>query len=195
MNWPALWMFAAMIAVPPARPWQAQTPIMLPVLTVIEGRDADSAIAYTRITLSAEQAQTVADSPALTVECAEEKSGRKVDLYVDLGGAERTFHAPAKPDPVTHFKPSNPSVRLILTFEGYKPFKRSWEMMPSGEYRYRPPGADSPNLDSVSFFLMYMYSVPVLHISFADPRLGNKTAEFHTAGLSAEMKKRSLCRQ
>jgi hypothetical protein len=190
----ALWIFAAVVAVMPAAYSSAQTTALPAGLTVIEGREPDSGSAYTRLTLSAEGAQAApAESPALTIECFEVKAKRKVGIYVDFGGVDRTFHAPAKPDPITHFPPSNPSVRLKLTFEGYKPFKDSWEMMPSGEYRYRSPGLESPNLDQPSLFLWYMYAVPVVHVSFADGKESGKTAEFHTSGLIAEMRKRSLC--
>ena len=162
-------------------------------LTVITGGDPDSSISYVRVILPAERAEAVSDSPALTVECLEINSKKRMDIYLDFGGADRSFHPPAKPDPVTHFPPSNPSVRLKLVFEGYKPFNRTWEVMPSGEYRYRQPGIGSPNLDGVQFFLLYMYSVPVMHVSFTDPKASAKTAEFHTSGLMAEMRKQSLC--
>jgi hypothetical protein len=164
-----------------------------PGLAIIEGQDADSGLMYARITLPAEQASGAADSPALTVQCSQLNSRKKIDLYFDFGGVDRSFHAPEKPDPVTHLLPANPSVRLRLTFEGYKPFNRTWEVMPWGEYRYRQPGVNSPNLDTVQFFLAYMYSVPVLHMTFTEKKASGKTAEFHTSGLIAEMKKNHLC--
>jgi hypothetical protein len=188
----ALLILAAMVGALPAAHACAQT-ATASGLAVIEGQDADSGITYACITLAAEQASAVADSPALTVQCSQLNSRRKIDLYFDFGRVDRTFHTPEKPDPVTHFLPRNPNVRLRLTFEGYKPFNRTWEVMPWGEYRFRQPGVESPNLDTVQFFLAYMYSVPVLHVAFSDGKASGKSAEFHTSGLIAEMKKNRLC--
>jgi hypothetical protein len=168
------------------------------MLQAIKGRDETSGIAYVRISLLAEDPREAAAAsgsarPALTIECSETNARRRVDLYFDLGDADRAFHAPVPPDPVTHFLPQNPNVRLSLAFEGYKPFKRIWEVMPTHEYKYRVPGLASSNLEDVSFFLRYMYSVPVLRVSYADRKVNDRVVEFHTSRLIEEVNRTALC--
>jgi hypothetical protein len=83
---------------------------------------------------------------------------------------------------------------IKLDFPGYRPFKRQFETMPWGEYHYRPPGLGSANMEPVSFFLQYMYAVPVLRASTTDRKLGDKGAEFHTAGLMDVVRTTEMCK-
>jgi hypothetical protein len=84
-----------------------------------------------------------------------------------------------------------------MTFEGYikwKPFTRSWSVLPSGELRYRNPGSYSPNMESARSFLQYLYSLPGLRIGYAKSVKGNPSEVFFpTQPLLDELKKTPIC--
>jgi len=175
---------------------QQQSVPLVAGVTRTEGTDSASGIAWVRFSLAAEglSAADAAAWPALTVQCAQNGAKRNAELYFDFGGAERGFHAPPAPDPVTHFPPFFPPVTLKLDFPGYRPFKRQFETMPSGEFHYRPPGLGSANMEPVSFFLQYLYAVPVLRVSAINRKVSDKAAEFHTSGLMDAVRKTETCR-
>jgi hypothetical protein len=181
-----------------ATPGRSQTLPPATGLSQTEGADAGSGIRWIRIAQAADKRAAATgsasdDGPRLTVQCSELSQKRRVDLYVDFGGADRTFHAPPLPDPVTHFPPHNPSASLKMDFPGYRAFKRNWEAMPSGEYRYRLPSFDSGNMEPVSFFLQCLSSVPDVRVSFADRKAAAKEAEFRTAALMNAVHMAPLC--
>jgi hypothetical protein len=169
---------------------------MPPDLTITSGHDDDFAIDWTRITLLAEQPASSGERPALTVECAEKNSHRRIDLYFDFGDGNRAWSPPPEPDPDTHRLRANPTARLSMSFHGYrnKTFKEGWEVLPSHEYKYRAPGLRTSNLEDVWFFLRYMYAVPSVRIGYADRKVSEQTAEFQTAKLIAETGRAALCR-
>lgn len=138
--------------------------------------------------------------PTFTIECTQLKNKRTLSLYVNFGGvADLAFPEPFHPTDTDLFPPRNPTLPIALIFEGYiksKPFKRGWEQLPNGNYRYRNPGMGSGNLDDPRFFLDYLHSLPTLHVIALKPETG-KPAElyFHTVALLAEVDSAALCRR
>ena len=180
-----------------------------PVLTgtglySLHGTHTASGIEYLRLLLITEAAATARASenpltaPTLTFECTSLHNKRTLSLYVNFGGVEDTgFPPPFVPTQQDLFPPRNPNVAITLLFEGYiksKPFKRTWEALPNGNYKYRNPGMGSSNLDDPRFFLQYLNSLPTLHVVLAKPEAG-KPAElfFHTAPLLQQTFQAPLC--
>lgn len=176
-----------------------------PNLFSLHGTHADSGSEYLRLLLTAEPGSTVAPSipdprvsPTFTLECTQLKTRRTVSLYANFGGiADLSFPVPFRPTQDNPFPPRNATVPLTMVFEGYiksKPFKRDWEALPNGNYRYRNPGMGSSNLDDPRFFLQYLNSLPTLHVTIARPDPG-KPGElfFHTTALLQEASRSPLC--
>lgn len=68
-----------------------------------------------------------------------------------------------------------------MTFEGYirsKPFKRAWEQLPNGNYKYRNPGGDSFNLDGRRYFMQWLNSLPGLRVAQLKPVRGEPAEVF-----------------
>ncbi len=174
----------------------------------LSGTHAASGIEYVRFfttaqPLSADAAAAPADPhvvPTFTIECTQLKNKRMLSLYVNFGRvADLSFPEPFHPTDTDLFPPRNPTLPIALIFEGYiksKPFKRGWEQLPNGNYRYRNPGMGSGNLDDPRFFLDYLHSLPTLHVIALKPEAG-KPGElyFHTATLLGAADNAPLCRQ
>ena len=181
-----------------------ETPAAKPVtiapdLIRLEGVDAVSRIHYVRLLLSLPAPQgSTKPPPRFTMECTEKKGKRSLAWLVSFGGiADVGFTRPFQPTPQERFPPTNPSANLKLTFEGYtkwKPYTRSWEVLPSGELKYRNPGIDSPNLDGPRFFLKYLGSLPGLRIGYAKPAPESPPELFfRTQPLLDELNKTPVC--
>jgi hypothetical protein len=132
------------------------------------------------------------------MECTEIKARRDLAWLVNFGGvAGVNFIPPFRPTPAEPFPPRNPSANLKMTFEGYmkwKPYVRSWEVLPSGELRYRNPGLESSNMDGPRFFLQYLNSFPGLRIGYARPAAGNPPdLLFQTRPMLDELQKNPAC--
>ena len=59
----------------------------------------------------------------------------------------------------------------------------------AGQYRYNPPGGGSANLEEIIYYLRYLVALPTLRLT-----LGNRSVEFMTSPLLAEIRKEPLCR-
>jgi hypothetical protein len=176
-----------------------QPEVIAPNLSRLEGVDAGSGIHYVRLILSLPPVENSTQAPArFIMECTEVKAKRDLAWLVSFGGiADVNFIPPFRPTEAERFPPRNPSANLRMTFEGYmkwKPYVRSWEVLPSGELRYRNPGLESPNMDGPRFFLPYLNSLPGLRIGYAKPSVG-EPAEFlfQTRTMLDELKKNPVC--
>ena len=180
-------------------PSPPQPEAIAPNLSRLEGVDAGSGIHYVRLILSFPPAENSTQAPPrFIMECTENKGKRDLAWFVSFGGvAGVNFTPPFRPTQAEHFPPRNPSANLRMTFEGYmkwKPYVRSWEVLPSGELRYRNPSLESPNLDGLRFFLPYLNSLPGLRIGYATAAAGNPPALlFQTRPMLDELKKNAIC--
>jgi hypothetical protein len=202
------WWTAALVLFPfvsGARSVAQETPAPQPVtvapnLMRLEGVDTVTGINYVRLLLSLPTPEgSTEPPPRFTTECTENKGRRSLAWFVSFGGvADVGFTRPFQPTPQEPFPPHNPSTNLKMTFEGYmkwKPYTRSWEVLPSGELRYRNPGLDSPNLDGPRFFLKYLSSLPGLRIGYAKPAPESPPELlFQTRPLLDELNKTPVCR-
>jgi hypothetical protein len=171
-----------------------------PNLMKAEGVDAGSGIHYVRLMqwLPAAEGSTEAP-PRFSMECTEDKDKRDLSWFASFGGV-KDFHytPPFQPTQAQPFPPRNPNAHLKMTFEGYmkwKPYERMWEVLPSGELRYRNPGLSSPNMENPRYFLQYLNSLPGLRIGYAKP--GPATAEsvlFPTRAIQDQMQKIPICK-
>jgi hypothetical protein len=135
-----------------------------PNLMRLEGVDAASGIHYVRLILYLPSVGGSIDAPPrFIMECTENKGKRDLAWFVSFGAVSNIYFTPPfRPTPQQPFPSRNPSTNLKMTFEGYtkwKPYTRSWEILPFGELRYRNPGVDSPNMDSPRFFVQYLNSL------------------------------------
>ena len=163
----------------------------------VEGVDAESGIRY--VLLSVLAPATVSQGkalPRLTAECTENQGKRELGWLVTFGGVDPAVFTPpvhplkGKPKP-----PKNPDVKLTMDFEGWKALTRTWELLPSGELRYRNPGMHSPNMESPRVFVMYLNSLPELRIEHAGGAAANPAEEtFATRALLDEMANTPVCR-
>jgi hypothetical protein len=176
-----------------------QQVVIAPNLSRLEGVDAGSGIHYVRLILSLPPVENSIQAPArFIMECTEIKAKRDLVWLVSFGGiAGVNFIPPFRPTQAERFPPRNPSANLRMSFEGYmkwKPYVRSWEVLPSGELRYRNPGLESPNMDGPRFFLPYLNSLPGLRIGYTKPSVG-EPAEllFQTRTMLDELKKNPAC--
>jgi hypothetical protein len=137
-------------------------------------------------------------SPTFTIECTQLGSRRELHFYVNFGGVEDiAFAPPFMPTSTDLFPPVYPTVVFKMIFEGYihsKPFKRAWEQLPNGNYRYRNPGGSSFNLDGPRYFMQYLNSLPGFRVVQMKPEQG-KPAEvfFATKPLLDVVSRTPLC--
>lgn len=159
-----------------------------PGLFSLQGTDAGSGTEYLRLFLVADsvavasEGATPQSAPTFVVECTQVHNRRSLSFFVNFGGVEDiVFTPPFKPTPTDLFPPRNPTVLMTMTFEGYmhsKPFKRSWEQLPDGNYKYRNPGSDSSNLDGPRYFMQWLSSLPGLRIVHTKPEPGKPAEVF-----------------
>jgi hypothetical protein len=134
--------------------------------------------------------------PMLIGQCTLRPNGKYMfEMFTNFGGAtDLAFYPPWAPTPQHPSHPPILKVKITMEFLGYthmKPFRRQWEVpvwMP-GQYYFIPPGFGSDNMDEASDELRYMLALPTLRLTF-----DNRTAEFLTAPLLAEIRKEPLCR-
>jgi hypothetical protein len=71
-----------------------------------------------------------------------------------------------------------------------KPIRRQWEIpvQTPGQYRYNPPGGGSANLEEITYYLLYLIALSTLRLT-----LGNRSVEFMTTPLLAEIRKEPHC--
>jgi hypothetical protein len=163
----------------------------------VEGLDAESGIRYVLLSVVGSAAADGKAPPRLTLACSEESGKRELGWLVTFGGVGPTGFTPpvrvikGKPKP-----PKNPDVKLTMDFEGWKALTRSWEVLPSGELRYRNPGMHSPNMESPRVFAVYLSSLPELRIGYASGT-GSEAAEevFATQPLLDAMAKTPECQR
>jgi hypothetical protein len=181
-------------------------PAMEPVartknLYQMEGTDAESGVHYIRLVLLL--GPSAVDSkapPRFTVECTEAAGKRDLSFLVTFGGVDSTgFVPPWRPTPQRPRRPKIATANLKISFEGYtrtKPAVRSWEVLPSGELRYRNPGLHSPNMETPRHFLAYLSSLPQLRIGYAEPVVGNPPdLVFDTQPLLDQLSATPLCQR
>ncbi len=177
---------------------------LAPGLFSLRGSDPGSGTEYVRLLLLADAEanapteSTPQGSPTFTIECTQLHNRRELHFYVNFGGVEDVaFTPPFKPTSTDLFPPVYPTVVFKMTFEGYihsKPFKRAWEELPNGNYKYRNPGGASFNLDGPRYFLTYLNSLPGFRLAHPKPETG-KPAEvfFQTRPLLELVLRDSLC--
>jgi hypothetical protein len=176
-----------------------QREVIAPSLSRLEGVDAGSGIHYVRLILSLPPPENSTQTPPrFIMECTEIKGRRGLAWFVSFGGvAGVDFTPPFRPTQAERFPPRYPSANLTMTFEGYtkwKPYVRSWEVLPSGELRYRNPGLESPNMDGPRFFLPYLNSLPGLGIGYAKRSVRDPPdLLFQTRSLLDELTKNPVC--
>jgi hypothetical protein len=166
-----------------------------PKVLRVEGVDAESGIQYVLLTVLGSATADGKAPPRLTLACSESGGKRELGWLVTFGGVEPTgFTPPARAIPGRPKPKKNPDVKLTMDFEGWKDLTRIWEVLPSGELRYRNPGLHSPNMESPRVFAMYLNSLPELRIGYASGT-GSGTAEevFATRPLIDEMAKTPAC--
>jgi hypothetical protein len=170
-----------------------------PNLMRLEGVDSGFGIHFVRLLLSLPAVAGSTQTPLrFTVECTESKGKRDLTWFVSFGGVDDIGYVPRfRPSQGNLFPPQNPSASLKMTFEGYmkwKPYTRVWEVLPSGELRYRNPGIGSPNMNSPRFFLQYLKVLSGLRIRFAKPVAGSPPELFfETRPLLDELNKTPAC--
>jgi hypothetical protein len=166
----------------------------------IEGKEAVSGIAYTRLflTVSAVSAAPLdLTQPTLTVQCTQTPNSKfHFEMFVNFGGVTDTaFYPPWRPANAQDlFPPQTDKVNVTMEFLGYtkvKPVKRQFEKVvaPYGQLRYNSPSAGSRNLEEIAFYFQYLRALPTLHISG-----DGHTATFATAPLLAQIHNEPLCR-
>jgi hypothetical protein len=180
-------------------PSPPQPEVIAPSLSRLEGVDAGSGIHYVRLILSLPPLEDSTQAPPrFIMECTEIKGRRDLSWFVSFGGvAGVDFTPPFRPTQAERFPPRYPGANLTMTFEGYtkwKPYVRSWEVLPSGELRYRNPGLESPNMDGPRFFLPYLNSLPGLRIGYAKRSVRDSPdLLFQTRPMLDELKKNPAC--
>jgi hypothetical protein len=170
----------------------------------ISGLETASKIHYVRLIhsgslLSPSTTESPAPSPGPTLiaQCTLKPTGKSsFELFANFGGAtDLAFYPPWVPTS-SHdlFPPRTEKVNMTMEFLGYthvKPVHRQWEIpvQTPGQYRYNPPGGGSANLEEITFYLRYLIALPTLRLT-----LDNRSAEFMTTPLLAEIRKEPLCR-
>ncbi len=170
----------------------------------ISGLEATSNIRYVRLVLSGSlRTSSPADSsapspgPTLIAQCTLKPNGKFFfELFANFGGAtDLAFYPPWTPTSKQDlFPPHTEKVDMTMDFLGYthvKPVRRQWEIpiQTPGQYRYNPPGGGSANLEEITYYLRYLVALPTLRLT-----LGNRSVEFMTTPLLAEIRKEPLCR-
>jgi hypothetical protein len=139
----------------------------------LEGTDPTSGIHYLRLILLLNTPENPAPEtqPRFTMECWERHSKGSLHWTVRFDGSNSfDFTPPVESTPDNPNPTPNRNVNLRMRFEGYMnshDFKREWEVLPSGEFRYRNSGLGSANLDDPRYFMTWLASLPNLRIGFA----------------------------
>jgi hypothetical protein len=172
----------------------------------LAGTEPSSKIQYARLFLNGSlhgAAKGVAEPPApssppmLIAQCTLTPGGRYgFELFANFGGAtDLAFYPPWVPaTPQDIFPPRTQKVTITMDFLGYthvKPLHRQWEVpvQTPGQYRFNPPGRESPNLEEIAYDLRYLLALPTLRLT-----LDGRSAEFLTTPLLDEIRKEPLCR-
>jgi hypothetical protein len=170
----------------------------------ISGLEVTSKIHYVRLVLSGSlftpslaDAPVPSPGPSLVAQCTMKPNGKSsFELFANFGGATNlAFYPPWTPSSKEDlFPPRTDKVTMTMEFLGYthvKPVRRQWEIpvQTPGQYRYNPPGGGSANLEEITYYLRYLVALPTLRLT-----LGNRSAEFMTTPLLAEIRKEPLCR-
>jgi hypothetical protein len=161
---------------------------------------APSSIEWVRLLLSGTAVRGAAGTsgpPLLIAQCTRFPNGQfKYEMFASFGDAtDLGFYPPWKPTSSQDlFPPRTQKVTFTMEFLGYthvKPLRRQWEIPveTAGLYRFSPPGSGSSNLEEIAFDLRYLLALPTMRLSLAD-----RTAEFATTPLLAEIRKEPLCR-
>jgi hypothetical protein len=194
---------AALLVISLALPGYSQTATLAPGLSRIEGTDAESGIAYTRIflegrllSLSASAEPQPTPPPTLTAQCTRRANGKFFfELFANYGGVEdTTFHRPWQPSDGGLYPPTTIKVKITMEFLGYthvKPVKRQWERLdvPFGQFRYNPPSGASSNMEDFPYYLQYLKALPTLRLTYS-----GKTIDFLTTPWLAQLRKEPLCK-
>lgn len=199
---PPTWLLVALLAasLSAQEPVKQQPAVSAPTLKRVEATDSASGVQYVRLLLflppGPDASQTL--PPRFTVECLETKGKHEMLWFVSFGGVEDPgFEPPFRPTLTDPFPPRYPGVNLKMTFEGYikwKPFIRSWSLLPSGELQYRNAGSSSPNMEAAQSFLQYLNSLPGLRIGYAKPAKGDPgDLFFPMQPVLDELKKTPIC--
>jgi hypothetical protein len=163
----------------------------------IEGKEAVSRIAYTRLFLTGGAEPIDLAQPTLTVQCTQDPSGKfQFDMFVNFGGVADAAFYPLR-FPATsqeHASLRKRKVNVTMEFIGetkLKPMTRQFEKVitPQGQLRYDPPSDFSPNREPISFYFHYLSVLPTLRISSE-----GHTATFAAAPLLAQIRNEPLCR-
>jgi hypothetical protein len=170
----------------------------------LSGIDGGSNIHYVRLILlgslltsSSGDSPAPSPGPSLIAQCTLKPNGKSsFELFANFGGAtDLAFYPPWKPaSDHDLFPPITEKVSMTMEFLGYthvKPVRRQWEIpiQTPGQYRYNPPGGGSANLEEITFYLRYLVALPALRLT-----LGNRSVEFMTTPLLAEIRKEPVCR-
>jgi hypothetical protein len=170
----------------------------------LNGEEPTTHIQFVRLILpgaligsSSTDTATISPPPTLIGQCTLRPNGKNYfELFANFGGAtDLAFYPPWTPGSRTDlFPPRTEKVVFTMDFLGYthvKPVHRQWEIpvQAPGQYRYNPPGAGSSNLEDISYYLRYLLALPTLRLS-----LDNRSVEFMTTPLIAEIRKEPLCR-
>ena len=177
----------------------------------IDGKEASSGIAYTRLFLttapvpSSSPAGATAQGPpaidlnlpTLTVQCTQMPNDRfHFEMFVNFGGiTDPAFYPPWKRTNDTDlFPPRTDKLTLTMEFLGYtkvKPVKHQFEFVtqPTGQLRYNSPGGSSSNMEEIAFYFKYLRALPTFRLSGA-----GKSATFLTAPLLAQIHNEPLCK-
>jgi hypothetical protein len=170
----------------------------------LAGKETSSHIQYVRLillgslrTASSATAPSLSPAPMLIAQCTLRPPGKSTfELFANFGGAtDLAFYPPWTPaSPQDLFPPRTEKAVFTMEFLGYthvKPVRRQWEIpvQTPGQYRYNPPGADSSNLEEITYYLRYLVSLPTLRLT-----LDNRSADFLTTPLLSEIRKEPLCR-
>ena len=166
-----------------------------PNLQRAEGKNDATGASWLRLTLTGSHSEGTKSSSTLTVQCVSKGGSKHTDLYVKFGGIEHIKYRPVEriltyplPPP-----PPNPSVDLVVSFNGVRPMTLNFEEFPNGQLKYRLPGAGNQNTEDVSYLLHWMLAAQMVDFSFFKAGAGNVTAEFATASLMEQMRTAAAC--
>ncbi len=170
----------------------------------LAGQEPASRIQFARLILTGTAVSSASANipaptppPTLIAQCTLRPNGKNYfELFANFGGAsDLAFYPPWTPASRNDiFPPRTEKVTLTMDFLGYthvKPARRQWEIpvQTPGQYRYNPPGSGSANLEEITYYLRYLLALPTLRLT-----LDNRSVEFMTTPLLAEIRKEPLCR-
>jgi hypothetical protein len=165
----------------------------------VEGVDAETGTQYVRLSLlNGEVANPDAIPPRLTFECTKTYGKSDLRLYLTFGGVtDKGFLPPFHPTPGKPYQLIPTNMDLKMQFVGYRtwrPYVESWQLMRSGELRYRDSGWHSPNMEPVQFVLKTLNALPGLRLVHNKPVSGDPgEVFFQTAPLLDAMANTPLC--